>query len=115
MQKLKVSEIKADTNVTITNNMSKEKEVVKDDREYLYSGAMESNPIYVSVRAGSTLNLGDFNSGKIEIGISCPTTGEDLENTFESAKNWLDKRLGKEIQELHEYAEKKKQSKKVDI
>ena len=87
---------------------------MKDEREFLYTGAMEENPIYVSIRAGNTISTAPYESAKIEIGLSCPSKGQDLEKVFETARDWLDIRLGKEISEIRQYVEERKND-KVDI
>lgn len=49
----------------------------------------------VNVSMGLTKNLGNYESLKIQIGITIPClpTGEDIEATYEQAKAWVDEKV----------------------
>lgn len=108
---IKYREIVASTQVQIKNNKTGEAKTMKDEQEYMYSGGIEEHPVYVSVRAAGTVNLGNFESGRIEIGLSWPSKAGEVDNVFEKTKEWIDKRLSKEITDLRESGK----SRKVDI
>lgn len=54
----------------------------------------------VSVNAGATVNLGNYESARINVMLSMPCYPEEIDEVFEKAKEWVDIRLGKEVKEL---------------
>lgn len=94
------SETKATTKVMIKDNITKEETTVKDKDEYLPTAMQEGNPAYLNISAGMTKNLGDFNSARVSISITYPCVPDDIEESYEKLKNWIDSRLIKEIAEL---------------
>lgn len=56
-----------------------------------------TQPVMVGVSAGVTINLGNYCSAKasVHISIPCENTEEDIENTYEFAKNFVDAKLTK--------------------
>lgn len=94
------SETKAATKVMIKDTITKEETTVKDKDEYLPTAMQEGNPAYLNISAGMTKNLGDFNSARVSISITYPCVPDDIEESYEKLKNWIDARLIKEIAEL---------------
>lgn len=47
----------------------------------------------VGVTLGLTMNLGDFNSAKINISLNMPTDMENLESNFDFAKQWVENKV----------------------
>jgi hypothetical protein len=56
----------------------------------------------VNVRLGSTLNMGDYESFRIDVGITmpCKPTMKDVEQTFENVFKKTHNLLGKKIKQL---------------
>lgn len=90
---------------------TKNGETIKQEEEYLPTDPIE-NPAWIGVTAGATVNLGSFNSGRISVSITYPCDPKDVDEVYPKLKNWVDKRVSAEVQELRESAQ---QSKKVDI
>ena len=79
-------------------------ETKKQKEEYLPTGKIDGDPAYVGISAGMTCNLGNFESARINISLTYPCDREKVDQVFDSAKNWLDKRLLAEIHELKQSA-----------
>jgi len=90
---------------------TKNGETIKQEEEYLPTDPIE-NPAWIDVTAGATVNLGSFNSGRISVSITYPCDPKDVDEVYPKLKEWVDKRVGAEVQELRESAQ---QNKKVDI
>lgn len=58
------------------------------------SGTME-----VSFDAGQTINLGDFNSLRVQVGIRVPCDKATLEETYEWATDWVSEKIKKIVTE----------------
>ncbi len=94
------SEMKATTKVVIKDNITKEETTVKDKDEYLPTAMKEGNPAYLNITAGMTKGLPNYSSAKISISITYPCMPEEINESYEKLKEWIDKRLIKEISEL---------------
>lgn len=57
---------------------------------------------YPSIRLGQTLNLGNYNSLRIEVGLSVPCTMEDLDATYDYAFGWVDERFSTLLDQARE-------------
>ena len=95
-----VFEIKAHTTVIIKDNVTKEETILKDQYEYLPTAMKEGNPAYLNITAGITKGLPIYSSAKISISITYPCIPEEINESYEKLKEWIDKRLIKEISEL---------------
>jgi hypothetical protein len=95
-----VFECKAHTSVILKDNMTKEETTVKDKDEYLPTAMNEGNPAYLNITAGMTKGLSNYSSAKISISITYPCIPEEINESYEKLKNWIDKRLIAEIAEL---------------
>ncbi|MBC8549551.1 MAG: hypothetical protein H8D23_07855 [Candidatus Brocadiales bacterium] len=92
--------MKATTKVVIKDNITKEETTVKDKDEYLPTAMKEGNPAYLNITAGMTKGLPNYSSAKISISITYPCMPEEINESYEKLKEWIDKRLIKEISEL---------------
>jgi len=95
-----VFETKAHTTVIIKDNITKEETTLKDQDEYLPTAMKEGNPAYLNITAGMTKGLPNYSSAKISISITYPCIPEEINESYEKLKEWLDARLIKEISEL---------------
>jgi len=55
---------------------------------------------YVTMRAGKTTNLGNFESVKFEVSLSHPCEPGQEDDTFKHAKAWVDAKLASLVEEL---------------
>jgi hypothetical protein len=86
------------------------KETIKNEEEYLPLPPVDTDPAYVTVTAGVTKNLGQFNSAKISISIHYPCDPKAVDEVYPKLKNWVDKRVGEEVAEIQEYIDSQKVS-----
>lgn len=81
-------------------------------REETESGTMEirpfeTNPATVSVKGGATVNLGNYESARVDVMLTVPCYLEEIDEIYPRAKEWVDQKLATEYKELKEAAGKK--------
>jgi hypothetical protein len=54
----------------------------------------------VSAGMGLTLNLGNFESARIDVSISLPCYCEEVEEAYDYARQWVEKRLDAEVKDI---------------
>lgn len=59
----------------------------------------QSHPAIITVGAGRTVNLGNFNSARIDVQISYPCAVDDIEAGWEFAYGWVDDKINKVLKE----------------
>jgi hypothetical protein len=52
-----------------------------------------SNPASISVKAGVTINLGNYESGRVDVMLTMPCYPEEIDGVYEDVKNWVDSRV----------------------
>lgn len=52
-----------------------------------------SIPAIITVGAGRTVNLGNFNSARVDVQIAYPCAVDDIEAGWEFAYGWVDKKI----------------------
>jgi hypothetical protein len=60
----------------------------------------ETNPASISVKAGATVNLGNYESARVDVMLSMPCYIEEIEEVYPKVKEWVDGKLAEEYQEL---------------
>jgi hypothetical protein len=88
-------EIHATTSVTKTIMSQGEKKVVKDESTNDSLGIVHGDDALglVSITMGVTRNLGNFESVKLGVSLSYPSTVENFDETFEAGRLWVDEKL----------------------
>ena len=61
------------------------------------------HPATVSVKAGFTKNLGNYESARVDVFLSMPCYPEEVDGIYEQVKDWVDAR----IEHLYSQIEKK--------
>jgi hypothetical protein len=58
----------------------------------------------VIFRRGVTINLGDYNGERIDVGLEpvCPTKARKIDGTYEWARDWVLTRLDREVGTIHD-------------
>ena len=56
----------------------------------------------IGFEASSTINQGNFNSVRIAVSVRLPCAPDEIDDTFAYAKDWVDERLSKLIEEVTE-------------
>ena len=86
----------ATTKRITTNIYGKEAEAVTKEVE-----VFETDPAYVRVNAGRTVNLGNFESLRVDVSITVPTYKETIEETFEALGDEVESMLDYEVSRYH--------------
>lgn len=96
-KKVEAKAAKATTNKkNIDGSEEQHQEQVGDERLF------EDPPCNVGVSGGFTYNLGNFNSAKVQISINVPCPHDEIDETYEFAKEWVDDRVQESYDELEE-------------
>ena len=69
-------------------------------------------PCNVGFSAGLTINLGDFNNAKVQVSINVPCKHDEIDETFEFTKRWVDDNISELQEELEPTPKSKKRKKK---
>jgi hypothetical protein len=65
-----------------------------------------TDPAYVGFNAGITKNMGKYESLRLDVRLSLPCYREEIDNTFPLVRDWVDERMGKEMESIPERGEK---------
>lgn len=98
-------EARTHVQVTMKNNLSKTEEVMKNEEGGLPLPPQEEPLATVGVKAGFTLPLGGYSSARVDVSLFYPSKPDSVDETYEQVKDWTDKRLNKEYNELKKYAD----------
>lgn len=55
---------------------------------------------HVSVSAGTTINMGNYESVKIQVSVTVPCDKDDLDSTYEFGVSWVDEKMKKAMAEI---------------
>ena|SRR5210317_999800 len=55
-----------------------------------------SQPASISVKAGITINLGNYESARVDVMLTMPCYPEEVDQVYEDTKNWVDSRVDHE-------------------
>jgi hypothetical protein len=59
-----------------------------------------TEPAKINVSMGLTLNLGNFEAARIDVGLVVPCYREETDDAYVYAKKWVETRLGTEVQDI---------------
>jgi hypothetical protein len=72
----------------------KDEKLVSSKQETIGMLTVPKNQMHtVEVGGGMTLNLGNFESARLDVRLSVPTTKEDLEAAYDWASDWVSEKL----------------------
>lgn len=71
-----------------------------EEREQIEVSPFVTDPAYVTFACGATLNMGNYQSLRIDVRVSLPCYIEEIDEMYTTAKKWADERLDKELKEL---------------
>ena len=66
-----------------------------------------TDPARVQVGYGTTLNLGNFESARVDVLVSVPCYKEEIDDAFVAAKKWVEEKVAAEIHEIRSGTTKK--------
>ena len=67
-----------------------------------------TNPAVISVKGGATINLGTYDSARVDVMLSLPCYVEEIDDVYIQVKEWVDRRVALEYKEMDAYKEKMK-------
>ena len=67
-----------------------------------------TTPAQVDVGYGMTLNIGNYESARIDVRISVPCYREEVEDAYEYARQWAEARVQKQVQDIRSIVSPKK-------
>lgn len=53
-----------------------------------------TNPASISMKAGFTKNLGNYESMRVDVMATMPCYVEEIDDAYEQVKDWVDSRIG---------------------
>lgn len=62
----------------------------------------EDPPCNVGMTAAMTINLGDYNSAKVQVSLHVPCKHEEIDETFDFAKEWVETKVNTLVEEIQE-------------
>jgi len=72
-----------------------------DEKEdYIEVGTFVTEPAIVTIKKGLTINLGDYESARIDVGVSLPCYKEEIPAALETATRVVEAYLMREKEEL---------------
>jgi type VI protein secretion system component VasA len=78
-----------------------------DESETLEVARFEVEPAEVSLELGTTVNMGDYETVRVTVGVRIPCYVEELVAAYADAENFVKTRLTKERDEVVEWAKKR--------
>lgn len=75
--------------------------LLEDHKEESVGGGLTSGLAEVGFEASSTINQGNFNSVRVGVSLRMPCHPEDIDLTFDKAKEWVDERVSGLIEEVN--------------
>lgn len=70
------------------------------EEETIHVRKFETEPAYVSVRVGATKNMGNYESLRLEVGVTIPCYTEEITEVEKQATEWVDDKMDKKLSEL---------------
>ena len=84
-----------------TSSEVKNRQETERREEFMFETEhFEGEPAVVEVTLGMTVNLGNFESARLDVGVRMPCTPENVEATFAKAKAWCEEKVGTEVRQI---------------
>lgn len=61
---------------------------------------IDGPPAEVNIQFGLTINLGNYESARVDVGIRYPCDREKIAEAYKSAKEWCEKQIMEEVREI---------------
>jgi hypothetical protein len=58
----------------------------------------EKEMLKITINCGKTINLGNYESARVDISITVPTTKDSLEDAYEFATSWVDNKMAEAVE-----------------
>lgn len=76
--------------------------------ESMFLSEKTKSPTQVSLKLGMTMNMGNFESARVDVGITVPCDHEKHEECYDWSKDFVEERIKTELQKLRGAIESKK-------
>ena len=86
--------------VTRQFKFQKTEGVPQNDEEVIAIHRFATEPARVEVNLGLTLNLGNYESAKLTVGVTVPCYKEETEGAFVWAREWIEKKIQTEVDSI---------------
>lgn len=87
----------------------KNEEEIKSEKVAVETRFLKEKTMYASFESAATINLGNFNMGKVKVSLSMPVGTEitpelvqKMNSTYDFMKSWCETKLTQEVKELLE-------------
>jgi len=80
----------------------------EESEELIEVRRFETEPAEVGVNLGRTINMGDFNSVRIDVSVKIPCYAEEKDEVFQHLLTWAADRVNKEVDYVMATKAKKK-------
>ena len=71
-----------------------------EEREHIEIRPFATTPAIVSVKLGRTINLGNYESARVDVGIEIPCYREEVMRIYPAAFNHVAEVIGAEVQKI---------------
>lgn len=106
-------EVAAQSFVSVLKKKGREiPKVIKDESEVIMVRQFVTEPAMIRRGYALTINMGNFESAKIDVSIAIPAYIEEMHEVDEYARDWCEKRIVAEKNEVMGVVDEKKGSKK---
>jgi hypothetical protein len=79
-----------------------------EEQEVLDVNVFVTEPAVVGLSVGLTLNLGDFESARVEVSARVPCYVEEMDDAYVCVEKWVEERIGKERDEVRRVIRERK-------
>lgn len=86
--------------VTRHYKVGKQESLAQGGEEVIEVHRFATEPAKVEVSLGLTLNLGNFESARLSVGVVVPCYKEEVDGAYEWAKKWVTDRTQKEVESI---------------
>ena len=92
--KINTGQPKADVSVQKSNGTESNQQILGEVQGFT------ENPCNVGFSATMTRNLGNYENVKVMVSLYYPCMAEEIDETFDNVKGWVDKKMGDVLEEI---------------
>lgn len=90
------------TTITITKQFKLQSGESESDpvNETIQVTKFETEPAKVRVGFGLTINMGNYESARLDVSVEVPCYKEQVDDAYERAKDWVEERVQREVADI---------------
>lgn len=69
-------------------------------REKFNAKLFQTTPASITVKAGETINLGNYSSARVDVMLTFPCYVEEIDETYPKVRDWVNSRLNQECETI---------------